>query len=146
MTSTDCCQPDDVSAGTNVSRDDPVLDLDTITACLDTHYNLHVSAIAFLPLGYDLNAAVYKVIAEDEAVYFLKVRFGPVDECGLIVPWVLAERGIRNVLAPLPTRSGGLWCSCEGCSLVLYPFIAGTDATAAGMGDDQWREFGSTLQ
>lgn len=127
-------------------RDDPRLNLDLITACLDAQYSLRVSAITFLPLGYDLNAGVYNVIAEDEVAYFLKARFGPVDESGLIVPWALAERGIRNVLAPLQTRSGELWCSCEGCSLVLYPFIAGTSAMVAGMGDDQWREFGSTLQ
>ena len=137
---------DDVSAGTGVMRDDPGLDLDTISACLETHYDLRVSAIMFLPLGYDLAAAVYKVFAEDEVAYFLKIRFGPVHESGLIVPWALAERGIRNVLAPLQTRSGELWCSCEGCSLVLYPFIAGNNAMAIGMSDDQWREFGSTLQ
>jgi spectinomycin phosphotransferase len=146
VTVSDCIQPDDVSAGTNVMRDDPGLDLGAITACLDAQYGLGVSAITFLPLGYDLNAAVYKVIAEDEAASFLKIRFGPVDESGLIVPWALAKRGIRNVLAPRQTRSGELWCSCAGCSLVLYPFIAGTNGTVAGMGDDQWREFGSTLR
>jgi spectinomycin phosphotransferase len=127
-------------------RDDPGLDLDTITACLDVQYDLRVIAITFLPLGYDLSAAVYKVIAGEGTAYFLKVRFGPVDESGLIVPWALAERGIRNVLAPLQTRSGELWCSCDQCSLVLYPFIAGKNAMVVGMGDDQWREFGATLQ
>jgi spectinomycin phosphotransferase len=146
MTSSDDSQSDDVSAPTGVARDEPELDLDTITACLDARYDLRVSSISFLPLGYDLNAAVYKVVAEDEVAYFLKIRFGPVDESGLIVPWALAERGIHNVLAPLQTRSGELWCSCEGCSLVLYPFIAGNDAMAIGMSDDQWREFGSSLQ
>jgi spectinomycin phosphotransferase len=127
-------------------RDDPGLDLDTITACLDVQYDLRVSAITFLPLGYDLSAAVYKVFAGEGTAYFLKVRFGPVDESGLIVPWALAERGIRNVLAPLQTRSGELWCSCGEWSLVLYPFIAGKNAMVVGMGDDQWREFGATLQ
>jgi spectinomycin phosphotransferase len=127
-------------------RDDPGLDLDTITACLDVQYDLRVSAITFLPLGYDLGAAVYKVFAGEGTAYFLKVRFGPVDESGLMVPWALAERGIRNVLAPLQTRSGELWCSCGEWSLVLYPFIAGKNAMAVGMGDDQWREFGATLQ
>jgi spectinomycin phosphotransferase len=146
MTGSDCCQADDASAGTGVTRDDPALDLDTITACLDAQYDLRVSSVTFLPLGYDLSAAVYKVIAEGGTAYFLKIRFGPVNESGLIVPWALAERGIRNVLAPLQTRLGELWCSCEGCSLVLYPFIAGKDATVVRMGDDQWREFGSTLQ
>jgi len=122
------------------------LDLDTITTCLEAQYGLRVSAITFLPLGYDLNAAVYKVLAEDGTAYFLKVRFGPVQESGLLVPWALSERGIRNVLAPLQTRSSALWCSCDGSSLVLYPFVAGQDAMVTGMSDDQWREFGSTLQ
>ena len=102
-------------------------------------------SVTFLPLGYDLIAAVYKVITEDGTDYFLKIRVGPVHESGLLIPWALAKRGIRNVLAPLPTRSSELWCSCAGSSLVLYPFIAGENAMIAGMNDEQWREFGATL-
>jgi spectinomycin phosphotransferase len=139
-------QADVASAITTGIRDDPGLDLDAIAACLDTQYDLRVSAITFLPLGYDLNAAVYKVVAENGADYFLKIRFGPVRESALLVPWALAKRGIRNVLAPLQTRSAELWCTCDGRSLVLYPFIAGENAMATGMTDEQWREFGSTLQ
>ena len=127
-------------------RDDPGLDLDAITACLDAQFDLRVSSVTFLPLGYDLNAAVYEVLADDGTVYFLKVRFGPVHEVGLLVPWALAERGIQNVLAPLQTRSAALWCACGESSLVLYPFVIGQNAMVAGMSDDQWREFGSTLQ
>ncbi len=146
MTSSDSDQPGDASPGTTITRDDPGLDLETITACLDAQYDLRVSAITFLPLGYDLNAAVYKVTAEDGTAYFLKVRFGPVRESGLLVPWALSKRGIRNVLAPLQTRSSELWCSCDGSSLVLYPFIAGENARAVGMTDAQWSQFGATLQ
>jgi spectinomycin phosphotransferase len=129
-----------------VKRDDPGLDLDTIASCLHAEYALRVTSVTFLPIGYDLNAAVYKVTAEDGAAYFLKIRFGPVAEPGLLVPWALSQRGIRNVLAPLQTRSCELWCPCEGRSLVLYPFIVGENAMVAGMTDDQWREFGSTLR
>ena len=129
-----------------VTRDDPGLDLDTIATCLGAHYGVRVRSVEFLPIGYDLNAAAYKVIAEDGAAYFLKVRFGPIAESGLLVPWALSQRGIRNVLAPLQTLSGELRCSCDGCSLALYPFIAGGNAMDAGMTDDQWREFGATLQ
>ena len=53
-------QTDDPSAGINITRDDPGLDLDTIAACLDVQYGPRVSSVTFLPLGYDLNAAVYK--------------------------------------------------------------------------------------
>ena len=146
MTGSGDGQSGDASAGVDLTRDDPGLDLDAITACLNAEYGLRVSAIMFLPLGYDLNAAVYKVIGEDGRAYFLKVRFGPVREAGLLVPWALANRGIQNVLAPLQTRSSQLWCSCGGRSLILYPFIAGENAMTAGMTDEQWRDFGSTLQ
>ena len=146
MTDAAYCRPDDAPAGTHITRDDPGLDLGTIAGRLDVNYDLRVSSITFLPLGYDLNAAVYKVVAEDATAYFLKIRFGPVQEAGLLVPWALSERGIPNVLAPLQTRSAELWCSCEERSLVLYPFVDGRNAMAAGMSDDQWREFGSTLQ
>jgi spectinomycin phosphotransferase len=146
MTVSEGSQSDVASAITTGMRDDPGLNLDAIAACLDAKYDLRVSAITFLPLGYDLNAAVYKVIAEDGTAYFLKVRFGPVRESGLLVPWALAMRGIRNVLAPLQTRSAELCCPCDGRSLILYPFIAGENAMDAGMTDELWREFGSTLQ
>ena len=39
-------------------RDDPGLDEDKIAACLDAQYGLRVVSIAFLPIGYDLNAFV----------------------------------------------------------------------------------------
>jgi spectinomycin phosphotransferase len=146
MISAACIQPDDASPGIHVTRDDPGLNLDTIAACLDAQYGLRLSSITFLPLGYDLNAFVYKVIADDGSPYFLKIRFGPLRESGLLVPWALSKRGIRNVLAPLQTPSSELWCSCDGRSLVLYPFIAGENAMATGMTDEQWREFGATLQ
>src|SRR5918998_1584235 len=146
MTDSESCQSGDASAAVGLMRDDPGLDLDTIAACLDAEYGLRVSAITFLPLGYDLNAAVYKVIAEDGRAYFLKVRFRPVQESGLLVPWTLSNRGIRNVLAPLQTRSSELWCSCDRRNLILYPFIAGANAMSVGMTDEQWRGFGSTLQ
>src|SRR4051794_35660059 len=146
MTASEGCQPDVASAITSGMRDDPGLDLGTIAACLDAQYDLRVSAIKFLPLGYDLNAAVYKVSAEDGTDYFLKIRFGPVNESELLVPRALSERGIRNVLAPLKTRSSALWCSCDGPSLVLYPFVAGADAMTSEMTDEQWHVFGLTLQ
>jgi spectinomycin phosphotransferase len=146
MTDSAGCRSGDASAAVGLTRNDPGLDLDTLAACLDAEYGLRVSAITFLPLGYDLNAAVYKVIAEDRRAFFLKVRFGPVRESGLLVPWALSKRGIRNVLAPLRTQSAGLWGSCDGRILVLYPFITGENAMVAGMTDEQWRDFGSTLQ
>ena len=130
-------------------RDDPGLSTEGISACLDAHYGLGVASVSFLPIGYDPNAAVYEVVADDGDSYFLKVRLGKVNEASLLVPRALIDLGVRNVLAPLRTRSSGLWCPLDGhpgYSVVLFPFVGGQNAMVAGLSDDQWREFGRTLQ
>ena len=130
-------------------REDPGLVLGKIGTSVDVHYGLRLTSVAFLPIGYDLDAAVYEVVSRDGTAYFLKVRFGPVREPSLLVPRSLIDLGIRNVLAPLRTRSSDLWCPLDGYpghSIVLYPFVSGESAMAIGLSDDQWREFGFTLQ
>ena len=130
-------------------REDPGLDASKISACLEAHYGLRVASVAFLPVGYDPNAAAYEVVSSDGGCYFLKIRFGPIHESGLLVPRALIDLGVRNVLAPLRTRSSALWCPLDGYpgyGVVLYPFVRGESAMVAGLSDDQWREFGFTLQ
>ncbi len=130
-------------------RDDPGLDAGEIAACLDARYGIRVVSVAFLPIGYDLSAFVYEVVADDGASYFLKIRSGPVYEPGLLVSRALIDLGIGNVLAPLRTSDSGLWCPLdgyEGYSAVLFPFVYGENAMDAGLSDGQWREFGATLR
>ncbi|HEV2093681.1 MAG TPA: phosphotransferase [Rubrobacter sp.] len=130
-------------------REDPGLNVHEISACLEAHHGLRIFSVAFFPLGYDPNAAVYEVVSRDGSAYLLKVRSGGVHEPGLLVPRALIDLGIKNVLAPLPTRSSALWCPLDGYPgyrAVLYPFVRGESAMVAGLSDDQWREFGSTLR
>ena len=130
-------------------RDDPTLDMDKIAACLASQYGVLAASVAYLPIGYDPNAFVHKVLSHDGVSYFLKVRVGPVHEPSLSVPRALLERGFRNVLAPLPARAAALWSTVDGLpgnTLVLFPFIEGSDAVTTGLSDDQWREFGATLR
>ncbi len=126
--------------------EDPGLDIGKISTCLNAQHDLHVASVTFLPVGYDLRAAVYKVMSRNGVSYFLKIRFGAVHEPGLEVPRALIERGIPGVLAPLMTRSSGLWCPLNGCGVVLSPFVEGENAAVAGLSDSQWVEFGSTLR
>src|SRR5688500_2445894 len=127
-------------------RDDPGLDVGGIAGCLEAEYRLRVASVRFLPIGYDMSAAAYEVLADDGTAYFLKIRIGPIHEPGLQVARTLVEHGVPNVLAPLRTRSAALWCRLGGHSIVLYPFVKGQNAVAVGLSDRQWVEFGETLR
>jgi spectinomycin phosphotransferase len=132
-----------------VLRENPELDTSAITASLATHYGLRVASITYLPIGFDLRAAVYRAVAADGAEYFLKVRLGPVFEPGLRVPRAITDLGIPNVLAPLAARSGSLWAPVdvgENGTLVVYPFVHGESAGVAGLTPGQFRVFGETMQ
>ena len=116
--------------------EDPGLDERELTAALHLAYGTEASDFTFVP-GYDMRAAAYEVTAPDGR-YFLKVRFGPVEEAPLRVPRALLDVGLSNVLAPIRTRSSELWHSMgDGGTIVLYPFVAGQNAMDAGMSVDQ---------
>jgi spectinomycin phosphotransferase len=127
-------------------RQQPDLSHEKLTACLRTQYDLAVTSVRFLPIGYDPNAFVYEILTAEEVAYFVKLRLGAIPPPGLLVPRVLIEQGIPHILAPLRTRSRSLWCAMDPYSVIVYPFIRGENAMIAGLSDSQWREFGTTLQ
>ena len=89
-------------------REDRRLDVGPITDRLAVQYGLRVASMTFLPTSNDFTAAVYRVVATDGTPYFLKIRFGPVFEPGLMVPRALRDLGIQNVLAHLRTTTSNL--------------------------------------
>lgn len=91
---------------------------ESIAACLQTNYGLESVSVRFLPIGYDSQASVYQVQTAKTGDFFVKIRSGPVNLPGLIVPGLLAEHGVPHILAPLRTRTDALWCSLEDYSVV----------------------------
>ena len=124
----------------------PDLQDEKIIACVQAEYGLRVAAIAFLPLGADLNTAVYRVIAEDGAAYFLKLRSGVFDETSVALPKFLSDQGSAHILAPLATASGQLWANLDTCKVILYPFVDGRNGYEVNLSDRQWIEFGAALK
>ena len=55
----------------------PDLPDEKIIACLQAEYGLRVATIAFLPLGADLNTAVYRVVADDGTVVLSEIAQRP---------------------------------------------------------------------
>jgi spectinomycin phosphotransferase len=124
----------------------PALTDDQIAAALRQSYGLAVAGLDFLPVGYDNNAWVYRVTANDGARTFLKVRRGPINVPGLRVPRFLKDQGIEAVVAPLRANGDLPWTELDGFKLILYPFLEAETGYAVGLSDAQWIEFGATLK
>ena len=124
----------------------PDLQDENISACLQAEYGLPVVQLTFLPLGADLNTAVYRVVAGDETTYFLKLRQGIFDETSVALPKFLGDQGIRHIIPPLPTTTEQLWANLDAFKMILYPFVEGHNGYEVDLSDRHWREFGTALQ
>jgi spectinomycin phosphotransferase len=124
----------------------PALSADTITSCLRESYGLRIRQATFLPLGADVNAAVYRVDAEDGTPYFLKVKGRDFAEVAVAVPAFLHAQCVRQVMAPLPTVMHQLWASGHGFEWILYPFFEGRNGYEAALSDAQWVALGQSLK
>jgi spectinomycin phosphotransferase len=123
----------------------PDLSDEAILTCLRASYGIPVTGVTFLPIGNDSTAWVYRVAALDGAGYFLKVKRGPVDPASVEVPRYVKARGLTQAVAPLLVKTGDLAASHAPFTLILYPYVEGTDAMSVGLTDVQWIEYGMLL-
>jgi spectinomycin phosphotransferase len=123
----------------------PDLQEDVILERVGDEFGLHAARLTFLPLGYDLNTAVYRLEIGDGSAYFLKLRKGDFDQVAISVPQFLDSQGIRAIIAPRETRAGGCWGSLGEYKLILYPFIEGRNGYQVTLSDRQWLDFGAAL-
>lgn len=124
----------------------PDLPDESLRACLRDHYGLHVTEIAFLPLGNDVNTAVYRVVADDATPYFLKLRSGAFDETTVAIPRFLHDQGIPQILAAIATNAGHLWVRVDSFAVIVFPFVAGRNGFEAPLSDRQWVDLGAALR
>ncbi len=117
-----------------------------IIACLQDAYGLQVVQLVFLPLGADPNTAVYRVVADDDTTYFLKLRRGIFDETSVALPKFLCNQGIAQIIAPLATKSGSLWANLDTYKTILYPFVEGRNGYEVDLSDRQWADLGAALK
>lgn len=124
----------------------PYISDEKIITALREHYSTPVVSIEFLPIGNDASAWAYRVNAENQNTYFLKMRKEISNQAGFLLPRFLHDHGIAQVLAPLPTKKQALWIIVEDFFLILYPFVIGKEAMEVGMSNSKWIEFGSVLK
>lgn len=123
----------------------PITD-DQIIAVLQSDYGLTIQQLAFLPLGADANAGVYRALSSTGNVYFVKLRRGTFDEASVTIPRLLHDRGIREIIAPLTTRDGRLWAAIDDFRLILYPFVEGHNGFEVYPSDGNWVTLGQALK
>ncbi len=117
-----------------------------IMDCLRDQYGFLITEFYFLPLGADMNTAVYKALTTDALPYFVKLRRGAFDGISVEVPKFLHDAGIQQIIAPLPTRSGGLWAALDTFNVIVYPFVEGQNGWHVALSEDQWHTFGRMLK
>ncbi|WP_115704211.1 phosphotransferase enzyme family protein [Legionella sainthelensi] len=124
----------------------PDLKEEEIVKCLWDVYGLIVDKIFFLPLGADLNTAVYRVRTSTERDYFLKLRSGEFNDAAVLVPKCLADLGFKQVIPPLTTKEGQFWTSLASFKAVIYPYVEGRNSVEVNLSDTQWIELGATMK
>src|SRR5687768_11345779 len=112
---------------------------------LQNEYDLRVAELDFLPLGADLGTAVYRLITDDGAAYFLKLRKG-FEEIVVSVPLFLKSRGVEAIIAPLGNESNQYWADLGEYTMLLYPFIKGQDGFDRELTDTHRNILGTTLK
>lgn len=123
----------------------PDISDELIISRLQEEYNLHVTELTFLPLGADMNTAVYRVVANDGTAYFLKLRKG-FNEITVTVPRFLKSQGIQEILSPFETKSKQGWAEFSDYKMILYPFIEGKDGFEMELSDHLLRNLGGALK
>ena len=115
-----------------------------IISRLQDEYEIYASELNFFPSG-DLNAAAYRVLTEDGATYFLKLRKG-FEEIAVTVPIFLKSQGIEVVITPCETKSKQYWVDFGDYKIILYPFVEGRDGFEMELSDKHRRVLGVELK
>lgn len=124
----------------------PAIQDSQISDCLRDAYGLDVIDIRFMPLGADVNTAVFRAVTDAGAAYFVKLRSGAFDEMSIIVPKLLHEQHINSIIAPLSNRSQELWVNLGEFKVAVFPFIEGCDGYEINLLDRHWIDFGQALK
>ena len=123
----------------------PDIEENRIAECLLAEYGISASRLLFLPLGSDINTAVYRVFVDNKTSFFLKLRKGQFNPTSVSLPRFLSGLGIPQIIPALETTSGRLWGKLDAYKTVLYPYIEGRDGYEVQLSDRHWRELGTAL-
>lgn len=124
----------------------PALADNLVCSFVQKEYALQIDRLAFLPLGYDVHTAVYRLEASDGKLYFLKLRKGDFDPITVVLPQFLCQQGLTSIISPLETSRRQLFATLDEYTFILYPFVTGQNGYQVKLTSQQWIQLGYTLR
>jgi spectinomycin phosphotransferase len=124
----------------------PDISDEKVTACLRGEFGCLVTDLEFLPIGADLNSVVYRAFTTDKQAFFVKLRRADFNPVMAALPSYLSRQGIKQIIPPLETTSGLLWATLDEYSVLLYPFILGSNCFDVELTTRQWADLGTALK
>ena len=121
---------------------------ETILSAIRAAYDLPITQVTFLPLGADLDTAVYRADTAESA-YFCKLRRGDSNQISVALPKYLSDQGIAEIIPPLVTLTGELWAEPAELApfrLILYPFVEGKSGFDVALSEQNWVDFGAAMR
>lgn len=119
---------------------------ESVISCLQANYAIEVASLVFLPLGADLNAAVYKAQALDQRSYFIKLRRGHHHDLSVAIAELLCNAGVQQIIPPIKTIQNRATVRLNDWTLIVYPFVEGKDGFSRDLTENQWIQLGHALK
>ena len=117
-----------------------------IIQIIGNEYGIKLQHPEQLFLGADKDTFVYKINANDNKKYFLKIRTGEFNELTVLVPYLLLQEIGAHIIAPVKTLRNSLFLKLPEYNVIMYPFIEGKSGKETDLTEEQWVEFGKTLR
>jgi len=117
-----------------------------IIDCLNANYGIKVARLAFLPIGADLNASIYKAETYEQSSYFIKLKRGHHHDISATIIALLHDAGIQQIIPPIKTKHGQPIQHIDDFTLIVSPFIEGQDGFSRDLTDEQWLTLGKVMR
>lgn len=125
----------------------PEIDDTHLIYLINQGYAKDIRSVQFLPIGADLDTAVYEAKAADNTTYFVKLRrHGASSEASVAVPTFLSAQGMRQMIPALRTQAGNLRHNLDCWVMTLHPFIQGHHGYQHKLTAEHWAEFGGAVK
>ncbi len=117
-----------------------------IAECLKKDYGIEVISLAFLSIGADIHAFLFKAQAFDQKTYFVKIKRGYQYDVSAEIVEILYLAGIKEVIPPIKTVQGKGMVSLNDFTLIVYPFVVGQNGFNKSLKEEQWIKLGNALK